>query len=97
MEVPLPTRWPVCGELLISPESAIRHTQVNLIVAGMIVDAINSGELHGMTPVAIFDLAWVGLPAAVCGELLISAESAIRHTQVPPGGRAMRDNCANSY
>jgi len=40
---------------------------VNLIVAGMIVDAINSGQLHGMGPVAIFDLAWVGVPAAVAG------------------------------
>src|SRR6516225_11949705 len=29
---------------------------VNLIVAGMIVDAINSGQLPGMNPVAIFDL-----------------------------------------
>src|SRR5215469_13940281 len=40
---------------------------VNLIVAGMIVDAINSGHLHGMSPVAIFELAWVGVPAAVVG------------------------------
>ena len=40
---------------------------VNLIVAGMIVDAINSGQLHGMNPVAIFELAWVGVPAAVVG------------------------------
>ena len=44
---------------------------VNLIVAGMIVDAINSGELHGMKPVAIFDLAWVGVPAAVAGLLYL--------------------------
>ena len=35
---------------------------VNLIVAGMIVDAINSGQLHGMNPVAVFELAWVGVP-----------------------------------
>jgi di/tricarboxylate transporter len=40
---------------------------VNLIVAGMVVDAINAGQLHGMKPVAIFDLAWVGVPAAVAG------------------------------
>jgi di/tricarboxylate transporter len=40
---------------------------VNLIVAGMVVDAINAGQLHGMKPVAIFDLAWVGVPAAAAG------------------------------
>jgi di/tricarboxylate transporter len=40
---------------------------VNLIVAGMIVDAIDSGTLHGIKPVNIFDLAWVGVPAAVTG------------------------------
>jgi len=44
---------------------------VNLIVAGMIVDAINSGQLHGMKPVAIFDLAWVGIPAAIAGLLYL--------------------------
>src|SRR5271165_584299 len=44
---------------------------VNLIVAGMIVDAINSGKLHGMKPVGIFDLAWVGVPAAVVGLLYL--------------------------
>jgi hypothetical protein len=44
---------------------------VNLIVAGMIVDAINSGEVHGISPVAIFDLAWVGAPAAVAGLLYL--------------------------
>jgi di/tricarboxylate transporter len=44
---------------------------VNLIVTGMIVDAINSGQLHGMKPVAIFDLAWVGVPAAIVGLLYL--------------------------
>ena len=44
---------------------------VNLIVAGMIVDAISSGQLHGMSPVAIFELAWVGVPAAVVGLLYL--------------------------
>jgi len=44
---------------------------VNLIVAGMIVDAISSGEVHGISPVAIFDLAWVGAPAAVAGLLYL--------------------------
>jgi di/tricarboxylate transporter len=40
---------------------------VNLIVAGMVADAINAGQMHGMKPVAIFDLAWVGVPAAAAG------------------------------
>jgi di/tricarboxylate transporter len=44
---------------------------VNLIIAGMIVDSINSGQLHGMSPIAIFELAWVGVPAAVVGLLYL--------------------------
>src|SRR5215469_9251297 len=40
---------------------------VNLIVAGMIADAINTGQLHSVKPVTIFELAWIGAPAAVAG------------------------------
>jgi di/tricarboxylate transporter len=44
---------------------------VNLILAGMVVDAIASGELHGMQPVGMFDLAWLGVPATVVGLLYL--------------------------
>lgn len=40
---------------------------VNLIVAGMTADAISAGELPGMTPIGMFDLALVGVPAAIAG------------------------------
>jgi Trk K+ transport system NAD-binding subunit len=40
---------------------------VNLIVAGMTSDAINAGELAGMRPIGMFDLALVGVPAAIVG------------------------------
>jgi di/tricarboxylate transporter len=44
---------------------------VNLIVAGMTADAITSGSLPGMKPIGMFDLAWVGVPAAVAGLLYL--------------------------
>lgn len=40
---------------------------VNLIVAGMTADGIASGQITGMKPVGMFDLAWVGAPAAIVG------------------------------
>jgi len=42
-------------------------TSVNLIIAGLTADAVDSGKLHGMTPLSIFDPMWVGLPATVAG------------------------------
>jgi di/tricarboxylate transporter len=44
---------------------------VNLIVAGMTADAITAGKLPGMKPIGMFDLAWVGIPAAVAGLLYL--------------------------
>ena len=44
---------------------------VNLIVAGMTADAITAGELVGMKPIGMFDLSWVGVPAAVVGLLYL--------------------------
>jgi len=44
---------------------------VNLIVAGMTADAITAGELPGMKPIGMFDLAWVGVPAAIVGMLYL--------------------------
>jgi di/tricarboxylate transporter len=44
---------------------------VNLIVAGLTGDAIASGELPGMKPIGMFDLALVGVPAAIIGLLYL--------------------------
>lgn len=44
---------------------------VNLIVAGMASDAIAAGKLPGMKPIGMFDLAWVGVPAAIIGILYL--------------------------
>jgi di/tricarboxylate transporter len=44
---------------------------VNLIVAGMTSDAIAAGTLPGMKPIGMFDLSWVGVPAAIAGMLYL--------------------------
>src|SRR5271157_1236458 len=44
---------------------------VNLILAGMVIDAIASGQLGGMQPVGMFDLAWLGVPATIAGLLYL--------------------------
>jgi di/tricarboxylate transporter len=44
---------------------------VNLIIAGMTSDAIAAGDLPGMKPIGMFDLAWVGIPAAIAGLLYL--------------------------
>ncbi len=42
-------------------------TSVNLIIAGLVADAVASGRIHDMKPLGIFTPAWVGLPATVAG------------------------------
>ncbi len=42
-------------------------TSVNLIIAGLVTDAIASGRIHDMQPLGIFTPMWVGLPATVAG------------------------------
>jgi di/tricarboxylate transporter len=44
---------------------------VNLIVAGMTADSITEGKLPGMRPIGMFDLSWVGVPAAAAGLLYL--------------------------
>jgi Citrate transporter len=46
-------------------------TSVNLIIAGLVADAIASGRLTGMKPLTIFEPIWVGLPATVAGLLFM--------------------------
>jgi len=42
-------------------------TSVNLIVAGLVSDAVAKGELAAIKPIGLFDPAWIGLPATIAG------------------------------
>ena len=42
-------------------------TSVNLIIAGLVADAMSKGELPAGKPIGFFDPAWIGIPAAVAG------------------------------
>lgn len=46
-------------------------TSVNLIIGGLVADAMASGRLTGMKPLTIFEPIWVGLPATVAGLLFM--------------------------
>lgn len=46
-------------------------TSVNLIIAGLVADAMASGRLTGMKPLTIFEPIWVGLSATVAGLLFM--------------------------
>jgi di/tricarboxylate transporter len=46
-------------------------TSVNLIIAGLVADAMASGHLTGMKALTIFEPMWVGLPATVAGLLFM--------------------------
>jgi len=63
---------------------------VNLIVAGMTADAITAGKLVGMKPIGMFDLSWVGVPAAVVGllYLIYMAPRLLRNVKPETAGAA---------
>jgi di/tricarboxylate transporter len=42
-------------------------TSVNLIVAGLVSEAVAKGELSGIKPIGLFDPIWIGLPATLAG------------------------------
>jgi len=44
-------------------------TSTNLVVAGMVIDFLANGDPNAapLRPIAMFDLAWIGVPAAVAG------------------------------
>src|SRR5688572_8365 len=42
-------------------------TSVNLIIAGLVADAVAKGDLPAGKSIGFFDPAWVGLPAAIAG------------------------------
>jgi hypothetical protein len=42
-------------------------TALNLIIAGLVLEAVAKGELSGVKPIGLFDPAWIGIPAAIAG------------------------------
>jgi di/tricarboxylate transporter len=58
-------------------------TSVNLIIAGLVADAMASGRLTGMKPLTIFEPIWVGLPATLAGLLFLM----LIGTRLLPGER----------
>lgn len=46
-------------------------TSVNLIVAGLVAEALKQGEINMVKQITLFDPMWVGLPATVVGLLFL--------------------------
>jgi di/tricarboxylate transporter len=64
-------------------------TSVNLIIAGMVSDAVAKGQLTEVRPIGVFDPAWIGLPATFAGLLFlifIAPRLLPDRTGVPTGG-----------
>jgi di/tricarboxylate transporter len=72
---------------------------VNLIVAGMTADAITAGTINGMRPIGMFDLAWVGVPAAIVGMLyLVSiAPHLLRNVKAGDAGASSRQKYLSEF
>src|SRR4029453_18834929 len=47
-------------------------TSVNLIIAGLVAEAVAKGELVATRPIGLFDQMWVGLPATIAGILYMT-------------------------
>ena len=42
-------------------------TSVNLIIAGLVAEAVAKGELTAVGPIGVFTPAWIGVPATIAG------------------------------
>ena len=62
---------PVSFATILGGAATLIGTSSNLIVAGMVADAIADGRLQGMEEINVFDIALIGIPAAVVGILFI--------------------------
>lgn len=62
---------PVSFASILGGAATVIGTSDNLVIAGLVADAIADGSLQGMEPINIFDPTWIGLPAAVVGILFI--------------------------
>ena len=47
-------------------------TSVNLIIAGLVSEAVAKGELAATGPIGLFDPMWIGLPATIAGILYLT-------------------------
>jgi di/tricarboxylate transporter len=62
---------PLSFATILGGAATLIGTSSNLIVAGMVADAIADGRLTGVEPIGVFDITLIGLPAAVVGILFI--------------------------
>jgi di/tricarboxylate transporter len=62
---------PLSFATILGGAATLIGTSSNLIVAGMVADAIADGRLTGVEPIGVFDISLIGLPAAVVGILFI--------------------------
>jgi di/tricarboxylate transporter len=62
---------PLSFATILGGAATLIGTSSNLIVAGMVADAIADGRLQAMEPINVFDVTWIGLPAAAVGILFI--------------------------
>ncbi len=62
---------PLSFASILGGAATLIGTSTNLIIAGLVSDAIADGSLTGMDPINIFDPTWIGLPAAVVGIVFI--------------------------
>jgi di/tricarboxylate transporter len=62
---------PLSFATILGGAATLIGTSSNLIVAGMVADAIADGRLQGMEPINVFDITWIGLPVTVVGILFI--------------------------
>ena len=62
---------PVSFSSILGGASTLIGTSTNLIIAGLVLDYIASGQLQGMEPIGMFDPTLIGLPAALVGIMFI--------------------------
>jgi len=62
---------PLSFATILGGAATLIGTSSNLIVAGMVADAIADGRLQGMEPINVFDITWIALPAAAVGIMFI--------------------------
>jgi len=67
---------PLSYASILGGASTLIGTSTNLIIAGLILDAIAAGsDAPGLRPLNVFDPTWVGLPVAVVGLVYLLALS----------------------
>lgn len=58
---------PLSFASILGGAATLIGTSTNLIIAGLVAEAIAAGTLQGMTAISIFDPTLIGLPAAIVG------------------------------